>query len=364
MANPYFSALFYRLSLLSALFSLNTIKRESNPARKIMNNTTAQEMLANLRATVLPTYIFTGIFAIGFIGNFLVCLTIFRINQYHTSTYILIASMAVSDAFGCLFLIIYTVISIYLLRPNDLSLSTKEILCDFLGVCSYSSYFTSTHTLTMISIDRYYAFVKAPFKPLLRNPWRIKLAVVLTWVFGFLVALPIIPAGGIDPNYPFICDSTHASLLHNQIYFMLILVIEEIIPAVIIVYAYVCVIKALNRSSFSIKGNVVNNLKNLQKRKSAIRKIVIVTAVFLVLTAILHITRLAVALTNATVANLFIANETILGMITNICYGIAFLQPVVNPIIFCVMSKSFRKSIVNSSLKRSRSQTIGVTFAP
>ncbi|RDD41704.1 hypothetical protein TrispH2_006120 [Trichoplax sp. H2] len=247
-----------------------------------MNNTTAQEMLANLRATVLPTYIFTGIFAIGFIGNFLVCLTIFRINQYHTSTYILIASMAVSDAFGCLFLIIYTVISIYLLRPNDLSLSTKEILCDFLG-----------HLLSHYSQSMAY-----------------KVSCRSYMGFWFPSCLANNSCGGIDPNYPFICDSTHASLLHNQIYFMLILVIEEIIPAVIIIYAYVCVIKALNRSSFSIKGNVVNNLKNLQKRKSAIRKIVIVTAVFLVFTAILHITRLAVALTNATVANLFIANET------------------------------------------------------
>ena len=329
-----------------------------------MNNSTVQELLDNLRQTILPTYMFMGLFAIGFIGNFFVCLTVIRHKKYHTSTYILIASMSVSDAFGCLCLIAYTVTSVYLLEPNHFSLYTKEVLCDFLGVFNYWSYFTSIHTLTIISIDRYYAFVKLPFKPLLNTQLRIKSAVITTWVAGLLVALPLIHVGGIEPQFPYICDVTNASLLHNQIYFVLILIIEEIIPAIIIIYAYVCVIKALNQSTSTVQANAVNQEKKLAKRKAAIRKIVIITVVFLVLTAVLHITRLAVSLTNATVVNLYISHQTVLGLITNVCYGIAFLQPVVNPLIFCAMSKSFRDSMFKSSIQQNRSRTFGPTFTP
>lgn len=330
----------------------------------IMNNSTIQEMLENLRQTILPTYIFMGVFVIGLISNLLVCLTIVRHKQYHTSTYILIASMAISDAFGCLCLITYTVISVYLLRPNQFSISTKEVLCDLLGVCNYASYFTSIHTLTIISIDRYHAFVKIPFKPLLNTPLRIRSAVITTWIAGFLVALPLIHVGGIEPQFPYICDVTNASLLHNQIYFILILIVEEIIPAIIIVYAYVCVAKALNQSTSTIQAHAVNQEKKISKRKSAIRKIIVITVVFLILTAILHVTRLAVSLTNATVVNLYISHQTELGLITNVCYAIAFLQPVVNPLIFCAMSKSFRKSVAKSAFRRSRSQTIALTLTP
>ncbi|EDV25156.1 uncharacterized protein TRIADDRAFT_56807 [Trichoplax adhaerens] len=319
-----------------------------------MNNSSYNNLLISLRERPILTYLFTGIFALGLIGNCLVVAVIACQKRYRTSTYILIASMATSDAFGCTCLIVYTTMGIILLHPNDFTLVGKEIFCDFFGVTIYASYYISTHILVIMSVDRYFVFVKIPYQALLYNSFRLRLAIILSWVTGLLVVLPQIYTGGIDPRFPYICDAINGHSLTGQIYFISIVVFEEILPAIIIIYAYSHVVKAINESSATMQHSSANNMNagNLQKRQFAVRKIIVITTLFLILTGIVHITRLVVSLTDATVIHLYMRNENSLASIINIFYGIAFLQPVVNPIVFCLMSKTFCQKILRTSKEK------------
>ena len=316
-----------------------------------MNNSTLDDLLESLRDRPAITYIFTCIYAIGLITNALVIAVIVCRKNYRSSTYILIASMATSDAFCCSCLIVYAVTSVYLLYPNSFTLEGREFFCDFFGVTIYANYYISTHTLVIMSIDRYYAFVKPPFQALLHTKRRLWIAIVLSWLLGFLVVLPQIHTGGIDSRFPYICDAVNGHLIHSQIYFVCIVIFEEILPASIIIYCYAHVVKAIKSSSDTMRTASANSLNSnsLRTRHVAINKIIVITAVFLILTAIIHITRMIISLTDATVINLYIRNASTLASIINVFYGIAFLQPVVNPIIFCILNKSFRRAIFRST---------------
>ena len=330
-----------------------------------MNDSSLDILLSSLRSRPIVTIAFSCLCGIGLIANCLIVAVIAYRRNYRTSTYILIASIATSDALCCAGLIAYNVTSIFLLYPNNMTTLEKEIFCDVTGVSIYTNYYVSTHTLVIMSVDRYYAFVKIPYKALLYTKRRIFLAIALAWIFGFLVAFPQIFISGIDPSFPYICDAVDGHSIVGEVYYSCVVVAEEILPALLIIYAYVHVIKAIKESSSIMRNASENHMskRNMHKRQMAVNKIIVVTTVFLVLTAIIHITRLMVSLTDATVINLYMKREFTLAAIVNVFYAIAFIQPIVNPIMFCIMSKSFRKKIFRLE-KRNQSMTrhISMTY--
>ncbi|RDD41714.1 hypothetical protein TrispH2_006119 [Trichoplax sp. H2] len=216
-----------------------------------MNNSSYNNLLISLRERPILTYLFTGIFALGLI--------VWLLRRFWLPC-----------------LIVYTTMGIILLHPNDFTLVGKEIFCDFFGVTIYASYYISTHILVIMSVDRYFVFVKIPYQALLYNSFRLRLAIILSWVTGLLVVLPQIYTG-----------------------------------------AYSHVVKAINESSATMQHSSANNMNagNLQKRQFAIRKIIVITTLFLILTGIVHITRLVVSLTDATVIHLYMRNENSLASI-------------------------------------------------
>lgn len=141
--------------------------------------------------------VYSLIFIVGVIGNFLVCLVILKHRNMKTPTNYYLFSLAVSDLLVLLFgmpLEVYEMWSNYPFLFGPIGCYFKTAL--FETVC-----FASILSVTTVSVERYFAILH-PFRAKLESTRKRALrTIVVLWVLSVLFALPNTGTHGIMLQY-------------------------------------------------------------------------------------------------------------------------------------------------------------------
>ena len=123
---------------------------------------------------VLFLYVITCVVAL--VGNYSVCKVIYKSKKLKTTTYILIANLAVTDIIGAIAIPTqWFFCSTWFMDE----FSYGERMCGIIKSIQVQSYYGSTFTMAVIAIDRHRMIV-SPMKPRIKP----KISIVITWLLA------------------------------------------------------------------------------------------------------------------------------------------------------------------------------------
>ena len=198
----------------------------------------------------------------------------------------------------------------------------------FVGYIMWSFVAASAYNLMMLTLERHYAITKPMQYDQEKVFKRLPLILFLSWFIGFVTAGPIIAIQTVvGRQCLFTMGMTHPELfdLMSPYY----IVVEILIPAVVMVAAYVQMGLALKKSGFSSKVNS-------QAQKNLFYTCLILVLVF-VFTGINHVVTLVLVMTNYYPHNLNIQ--------TQVSSTLIFLNSMLNPFVYSVRYKEFQNRV-------------------
>lgn len=305
-----------------------------------------------IEAIVLSS-IWIPIFVVGFFGNILVCATVYRTKKMHIFVYYLLTSMAISDAMSCIFSALYLIFQ-FLYVYLDLSIFTKSLLCQIDKLMIYTSYYTSTHTLIVISLERYYTIVRNRIV-LKKNRFALAI-IVLTWIFGFGMATPMMYVVGVTQQSPYLCDYVNIATDQAKVYITALTLLEVVIPFSVIAYLYSTIIRYVKSRLNSISALTHMETSSDRNKRDAIRMLTVVTVIFIVFSFFLHCTKMVMAFSGTIMISMYKSGTPNFYIYGD---GLAVLLNVINPFIYSICNKSFRQSMIQT-IKRKNTKIMHI----
>ncbi|XP_077990942.1 G-protein coupled receptor 135-like [Glandiceps talaboti] len=202
-------------------------------------------------AALVRAVILAIIFLLSLVGNTTVILIILRHYQLRTVTNAFIASLSASDLLQTIFCIPFTFVTLFAntwIMSNDLCI-VNGFLNSLFGIAS-------TLTLTLISIDRFYAIVRLPREKVTKT--RAIQMLTYTWIHAFVFSFPWYIVD-LKPRYfkdgfvhcMYIFHSTSSYL--PEAYSIFVIIICYLVPFTIMCYCYYNIWKTLRLSDTRIR---------------------------------------------------------------------------------------------------------------
>ncbi|XP_064885814.1 neuromedin-U receptor 2 isoform X2 [Columba livia] len=239
--------------------------------------------------------VYTLIFVVGVVGNFLVCLVILKHRNMKTPTNYYLFSLAISDLLVLLFgmpLEVYEMWSNYPFLFGPVGCYFKTAL--FETVC-----FASILSVTTVSVERYIA-VLHPFRAKLKSTRKRALrTIVVLWVLSVLFALPNTGTHGIMlqyfPNGTLVPGSATCTVVMPMWIYNCIVQITSflfyLLPmGVISVLYYLMGLRLKGDKSLEVEEVAMNVQR--PSRKSVTKMLFVLVMVFAICWAPFHIDRL------------------------------------------------------------------------
>ncbi|ELU16355.1 hypothetical protein CAPTEDRAFT_213569 [Capitella teleta] len=276
---------------------------------------------------VLVPAIVTFVVISGLLGNVLVIYVISSRKHLQTVTNILLMNLAISDV--SFLLICGSFTAVYYVLPDW---PLGDALCRIVQYLLYVSAYVTVYTLTAVSAVRYVTVLYGSKAVFIRSKRNIVLLAVGIWVVFLVAKIPILVVHGVSHNH--LTQRTTcviSGVPEAQQLFASFFVFAYALPLVVIATLYLMIVCHLRR-----KG--MHNSPSSDDRKRHITKVlVLVVAVFAVCWLPLHIHLL--------VAYYGQLPETVLYKVLLILWNtLAFLNSVLNPIIYNFCSQDFRLS--------------------
>lgn len=263
--------------------------------------------------------------AIGLILNSWVLYVISTNSIFYRFTYYLIRINLTSDIISNF----ASIIGFYIIFSTQLDYATGSILCRILFYIIFSSYGISIFTLSIISIDRYFALVK-PTSEFSRK--YKKKVLITTQICACIVAVVFtIPSAIYNDVYrddTSLCDYPDINL-SKSIYLIAGAIILFITPCIIIIFSYGSIIRHQN-SYYRSEITICNNSDAHIRMRRINKFLLIITASYLLTTWPFFATGIGMAVTSKSLRQ--IQNENIvyylfafISFVTTT--GIAILNP-------------------------------------
>ncbi|NWJ06367.1 NMUR2 protein, partial [Crypturellus undulatus] len=289
--------------------------------------------------------VYSLIFVVGVVGNFLVCLVIIKHRNMKTPTNYYLFSLAVSDLLVLLFgmpLEVYEMWSNYPFLFGPVGCYFKTAL--FETVC-----FASILSVTTVSVERYVAILH-PFRAKLESTRKRALrTIVVLWVLSVLFALPNTSTHGIMlqyfPNGTLVPGSATCTVVRPMWIYNCIVQITSflfyVLPmGVISVLYYLMGLRLKGDKSLEVEEMAVNVQK--PSRKSVTKMLFVLVMVFAICWAPFHIDRLFFSFVvewTEPLANIF----NLIHVVSGVFF---YLSSAVNPIIYNLLSQRFRMAFL------------------
>ncbi|NXD76338.1 NMUR2 protein, partial [Halcyon senegalensis] len=290
--------------------------------------------------------VYTLIFIVGVVGNFLVCLVILKHRNMKTPTNYYLFSLAISDLLVLLFgmpLEVYEMWSNYPFLFGPIGCYLKTAL--FETVC-----FASILSVTTVSVERYIAILH-PFRAKLKSTRKRALrTIVVLWVLSVLFALPNTGTHGIMlqyfPNGTLVPGSATCTVVMPMWIYNCIVQITSflfyVLPmGVISVLYYLMGLRLKGDKSLEVEEMAVNVQR--PSRKSVTKMLFVLVMVFAICWAPFHIDRLFFSFVvewTEPLANIF----NLIHVVSGIFF---YLSSAVNPIIYNLLSQRFRMAFLS-----------------
>lgn len=278
-------------------------------------------------------------------------------NLSKLPTYHLIANMAGSDlATGITFSILPFVSSF------PLPFCIADVICRALSYVIGMSYMASILTLVAISFDRYLSILK----PLLlaSRPKKLmifKRIIISIWIISILISLPLIYLTGTISGSTNSCAIIQRGNL-NAIYFLLVTVTLYIVPLVAITVSYTKIYRYLIAKARTCRADAKDPTKvttattsflNNAKRKALVKTLIIITAIFAVMTWPFFAMASGMAITGIDIRDLE-KTSLFLFLLCAVAASSTVMTSVVNPVLLICFDKNIgaRVSRLYGRIKR------------
>ncbi|XP_048856966.1 delta-type opioid receptor-like [Brienomyrus brachyistius] len=276
----------------------------------------------------LITAVYSVVFVVGLVGNCLVMYGIIRYTKMKTATNIYIFNLALADALVTTTMPFQS--TYYLLN----SWPFGEVVCKVFISIDYYNLFTSTFTLTMMSVDRYIA-VCHPVKALdFRTPVKAKMVNVCIWILSSAAGIPAMVLGSTQTNN----GTTECALQFPEPYVywdtlmkICVFIFAFIVPVLIITVCYSLMI--LRLKSVRLLSGSREKDRNLRR---ITKLVLVVVAVFVVCWTPIHIFILVKVL--ATVPSTTAVNAAYF-----FCVALGYINSCLNPILYAFLDENFKR---------------------
>nr|XP_040056043.1 B2 bradykinin receptor-like [Gasterosteus aculeatus aculeatus] len=296
-------------------------------------------------STVLPHYILV-ISVLGILLNVFV-LGVFCFHKKPCSVAeIFLSNMAAADLILMAFMpfwAVYTAKGFNWPFPNP--------LCTVVTLSINMNAYCSIYFLVLISIDRYVALVHPLSHDGIRRPKYAKLCCVLVWCFGLLLSVPTLVYRKVKLySNSYVCQLKYPNGTVRDLFSVMLIIFSFVIPISIISFCTFRIIQALNS-----RLSVASNTK--KKEQKATTLMLTVLLAFMICWVPFHLHKIVQMLVYAGV----ITDCTLL-TIYNICLHIfmnlAFFNSVLNPVLYVMVGKNFRKKVRELFQQRSTNTTL------
>ncbi|XP_067230085.1 C-C chemokine receptor type 7 [Chanodichthys erythropterus] len=273
------------------------------------------------RTWFLPT-IYTIICLLALVGNFLVILTYLYFKRLKTMTDVYLLNLAMADL---LFAISLPFWAASFMSKWHLGLYTCKAMFTIYKV----SFFSGMFLLTCISVDRYFSITKAVSAHRCRSSavYYGQVSSLVTWVMAVIFSVPDMVFSEINVNGT--CVSSGSSYDDYRIRMLVSqMILGFILPAVIIGFCYICIIKTLMQA------------KNFERNK-AFKVIIAVVAVFVVSQLPYNV---VMGVTTQETKECDKDNIRLYAM--DVTRALAFLRCCVNPFLYAFIGVKFRNDLL------------------
>ncbi|XP_062443578.1 neuromedin-U receptor 2 [Rhea pennata] len=290
--------------------------------------------------------VYTLIFVVGVVGNFLVCLVIIKHRNMKTPTNYYLFSLAISDLLVLLFGMPLEVYEMW----NNYPFLFGPIGCYFKTALFETVCFASILSVTTVSVERYVAILY-PFRAKLESTRKRALrTIVMLWVFSVLFALPNTSIHGIMlqyfPNGTLVPGSATCTVVRPMWIYNCIVQITYflfyVLPMVVIsVLYYLMGLRLKGDKSLEVEEMAVNVQR--PSRISVTKMLFVLVMVFAICWAPFHIDRLFFSFVvewTEPLANIF----NLIHVVSGVFF---YLSTAVNPIIYNLLSQRFRMAFLS-----------------
>ncbi|XP_038606635.1 nociceptin receptor [Tachyglossus aculeatus] len=313
---------FYVNKLLGNASLLNITFRPDYP---LFNETQDTFLPLGIKVTIVVVYLIVCV--VGLVGNLLVMYVIIRYTKMKTATNIYIFNLALADALVLLTLPF---------QGTDMFLGFwpfGNMLCKIVISIDYYNMFTSTFTLTMMSVDRYIAICH-PVKALdIRTPNKAKVVNICIWALASVIGIPVMVMGSAEMENNEIECLVQIPVPENYwspVFGVCVFLFSFVIPVLIITICYSLMIRRLkNVRVLSGSKEKDRNLRRIT------RMVLVVVAVFVICWTPIQIFVLVQCLGTQ-------PDSEVKVVILHFCIVLGYANSSLNPVLYAFLDENFK----------------------
>ncbi|XP_034050389.1 somatostatin receptor type 2 [Thalassophryne amazonica] len=302
---------------------------QENDSELDLNISAAGEPHQDKTSSVVMTFIYFVVCAVGLCGNTLVIYVILRYAKMKTVTNIYILNLAVADVL-CMMSLPFIAMQLALVHwPFG------EALCRVVMTVDSLNQFTSIFCLMVMSIDRYLAVVHPIKSTKWRKPRVAKLTNLTVWVVSLLVILPTMIFSGLNkvPVCGIVWPEPQNTFSTAFIFYTFF--VGFCLPLAVICLCYLLIIVKVKSS-----GVRVGSTKRKRSERKVTRMVSIVVAVFVLCWLPFYIF-------NVTSVTSSIRPTSALKSTFDLVVVLGYANSCANPILYAFLSENFKKSFQN-----------------
>ncbi|XP_068615960.1 B2 bradykinin receptor-like [Brachionichthys hirsutus] len=223
---------------------------------------------------------------------------------------------------------------------NDFNWPFGLFLCKVVNLGIKMNAHCSVYFLVMVSIDRYVALVYTMSYGRMRRPKYAKISCLLMWGFGIILGIPTLIFRNIQYFHQY---GIHACFLDYQNH-----TIELLCDVLLIAFSFIIPISVISFCTLKIvqalKMQAIERMNAEKTEQRATTLVLVVLLAFLICWVPFHIvTALDVLLRSKVLEGCHLKN--VLEICNQIFTYLAFSNCVLNPILYVIVGKNFRKKI-------------------
>lgn len=195
--------------------------------------------------TTMGALILSLVFLLGFPGNLFIIWSILARARKHSVTTLLILNLAIAD--GSLmaltpFFIIYLVLKKWVFG---------NVMCKLLFYLCLVNMYASIQLIMLMSIYRLVSVLWPQRVTVYTGRKTVLRVLAVVWVLVMIASVPAMVFRNVRPDGPtLVCEPVHDASSHVVLQYTMELVLGFLIPYVVIVVSYICILRRIRQTKF------------------------------------------------------------------------------------------------------------------
>ncbi|XP_030623625.1 nociceptin receptor [Chanos chanos] len=286
-------------------------------------------LTTSVKITIVVVYMVVCV--VGLIGNCLVMYVIIRFTKMKTATNIYIFNLALAD-----FLVLFTLP----FQGTDVLLGFWPFglsLCKVVVAIDYYNMFTSTFTLTIMSVDRYIAVCHPVRSLAVRTPHRAKLVNVAVWLLASGIGVPVMVMGQeeVEPNGSIECMVVlpDPQDFWDPIFGTCVFTFSFAVPVAIISICYGLMVRRLR----SVRVFSGSREKDRNLRRITLMVLAVVAAFVVCWTPV------QVLALNQALGKVDLGGSHAMVTLMHFCIALGYANSSLNPVLYAFLDENFKR---------------------